>query len=216
MYQPAQFAVTDAATLHALIRERPLATLVTSGSAGLDANHIPLLFSASHVHGECGVLRGHIARANPLHEQLQSECDALAIFHGPDAYVSPSYYATKVETGRVVPTWNYAMVHAHGRMRLVEDAKWLRQLLDDLTHQNESRFRKPWTVDDAPHDYVETLLGAIVGIVITVTRLEGKWKVSQNQPARNIAGVIDGLRAAGAEDMSALVAERAPRDRRKG
>jgi transcriptional regulator len=216
MYQPAQFAVTDIATLHALMQERPLATLVTSSSGGLDANHIPLLFSATQVRGECGMLRGHIARANPLHAQLQSECDALAIFHGPDAYVSQSYYATKAESGRVVPTWNYATVHAYERMRLVEDARWLRQLLDDLTHQHESRFTKPWSVDDAPRDYVETLLGAIVGIEITVTRLEGKWKVSQNQPARNIAGVIDGLRAAGADDMSALVAERAPRDCREG
>ena len=208
MYLPSHFNVTDVATLHALIRERPLATLVTLGSGGLEANHIPFVLDSSAV--PFGVLRGHVARANPLWRECAPDAEVLAIFHGPESYISPSWYASKADTGRVVPTWNYATVHAHGRLRVVEDAAWLRAQLEALTGHNEQRFASPWRVADAPRDYTSGLVKAIVGIEIPIARLEGKWKVSQNQPSPNIASVIEGLRADGDNAMADLVAERAP------
>ncbi len=198
MYIPKHFEETDPATLRELIRAHPLATIVTNGADGLNANHVPLLFTDS-------VLRGHIARVNPL---AQESGDSLAVFQGPGAYISPSWYATKAETGRVVPTWNYAVVHAHGVLRVIENAEWLRQQLHDLTDQSEAGFAEPWAVSDAPKDYVEGLLKAIVGIEIAVTKLVGKWKVSQNQPERNRITVCEGLQILGNSGMAELVSER--------
>ncbi|HSQ03525.1 MAG TPA: FMN-binding negative transcriptional regulator [Burkholderiales bacterium] len=192
MYIPKHFAEPKVEVLHQLIRARPLCTLVTLSSSGLNANHIPLHLSEEP--GPFGTLRGHVARANPIWQDIVRDVDALAIFHGPDAYITPSWYATKRETGKVVPTWNYAVAHAYGSLCIIDDPSWLRAQLDALTSHNEARFAEPWHVADAPHDYVETLMKAIVGIEIVISRLSGKWKTSQNQPPHNQAGVVRGLR----------------------
>jgi transcriptional regulator len=205
MYCPKHFAEPRIDTLHALMRARPLATLVTLASDGLDANHIPLLLDATT--GKFGTLRGHVARANPLWHA--DGAAALAIFLGPEGYVTPSWYPTKAESGKAVPTWNYAVAHAHGRLRAIDDAAWLRAQIEALTAQEEATFAAPWRMADAPADYVEKMIGAVVGIEIEIERLVGKWKTSQNQPPRNRDGVVAGLRARGAADdleMAALVA----------
>lgn len=188
MYLPAHFAEADLATQHALLRAHPLATLVTHGPEGLDANHVPLQLDAAA--GPQGTLRGHVARANPL--AGQDGQPILAVFTGPAAYISPAHYATKAEHGKVVPTWNYTAVHAYGRLRTVDDPAWLLARLRELTAEHEAGRPQPWAVDDAPADYLEKMLRAVVGIEIVIERLIGKWKVSQNQPAAN----RDSLRAA--------------------
>jgi transcriptional regulator len=198
MYIPKHFDEPRVDVLHELIRTRPLSTLVTLSSGGLNANHIPLLLSADP--SPLGTLRGHVARANPLWQDIAKDVEVLAIFHGPDAYITPSWYATKAETGKVVPTWNYAVAHAYGRLREIDDASWLRSHLEALTAHNEAKFSQPWRLADAPHDFTEKLIGAIVGIEIVISRLSGKWKLSQNQPPQNQAGVIDGLRAGGSDE----------------
>ena len=197
MYLPSHFAESRVEVLHALMRERPFATLVTQGKAGPGADHLPLHLAPD------GRLQGHVARANPLWRDAAGS-DVLAIFHGPQAYVTPSWYATKREHGRAVPTWNYVVVHARGRLRAVEDVAWLRQQLDDLVERHESGFDHPWRVDDAPADYIEKMLAAIVGIEIEITGLSGKWKISQNQPAINREGVVAGLRQLGSPDSLAM------------
>jgi len=204
MYIPKQFDEPRLEVLHELIRARPLSTLVTLSSGGLNANHIPLLLSAQA--GPLGTLHGHVARANPVWQDFQKDVEVLAIFHGPEAYITPSWYATKAETGKVVPTWNYAVAHAYGTLRIIDDASWLPAHLAALTAHNEAAFPAPWQLADAPHDYTEKLMNAIVGIEIVITRLSGKWKVSQNQPAQNQATVIDGLRAQGSDESQAMAA----------
>lgn len=208
MYCPAHFEETRSEVLHALMRARPLATLVTQGQDGFDANHIPLLLDTTT--GKFGNLRGHVARANPLWQKVGADGTALAIFHGPEGYVTPNWYPSKRETGKAVPTWNYAVVHAHGRLRVIDDAAWLRAQVTALTAQQEVALPHPWLVADAPADYVEKMLGAVVGIELEITRLVGKWKTSQNQPPQNRAGVVDGLRERGTPDdlaMADLVAK---------
>ncbi len=177
--------------MHELMRERPLATVVTMSSQGLNANHIPLYLSTEPA--PFGTLRGHVARANPMWRDLQAGLETLVIFHGPDAYISPSWYATKQESGKVVPTWNYAVVHAYGTLQVIDDASWVRSQLEVLTAHNERRFTEPWAVSDAPRDFTEKLIAAVIGVEIVISSLSGKWKVSQNQPPQNQAGVIDGL-----------------------
>ncbi len=200
MYLPAHFAERRPDVLRALIAGHPLATLVTVADGGIAANHIPLQW---HDDGSAhGVLRGHVARANPLWHDRDDVFEPLAIFHGPQAYVSPSWYATKQEHGRVVPTWNYCTVHAYGRLAVHPDAEWLRALVEALTRQHEGHRERPWAVGDAPDDYVQALLGQIVGIELAIRTIAGKWKVSQNQPGRNRIGVIAGLRAAGGSDAA--------------
>src|SRR5262249_1872949 len=179
MYVPKQFEEPNVEVMQELIRDRPLATLVSLGSNGLNANHIPLEIAPEP--SPYGTLRGHVARANPLWRELSTGVESLAIFQGPDAYITPSWYPTKQETGMVVPTWNYAVVHAYGALRVVDDADWLRSLVGRLTDQHEMGFQDRWSVSDAPHEYIEKLLGAIVGIEMVVTKLIGKWKVSQNR-----------------------------------
>jgi len=187
MYTPRHFEAPDLAAMHTLMRAHPLAALVTQSARGLDANHIPLqLLQAA---AGPGVLRGHVARANPLLQTPPKE-DVLVIFQGPSAYVSPGWYPSKAQTGRAVPTWNYLVVHAHGPLRLIEDRDWLRTQLAALTADHEAGEPTPWSMDEAPAEYIETLLKAIVGIEIPITRLQGKWKLSQNQPAQNRAGVM--------------------------
>lgn len=202
MYCPAHFEESRPEALHAVMRARPLATLITLGSSGLNADHLPLALETP-ADGPA-VLRGHVARANPMWQSLCGEVEALAVFHGPESYITPSWYPSKREHGKAVPTWNYVTVHARGRLRVVEETGWLRQHLEALTRQQESAFAEPWTISDAPADYVEKLLGAIVGVELTVNALAGKWKTSQNQPAANRAGAAQGLRAIGGDEATAM------------
>ncbi|MCK9396119.1 MAG: FMN-binding negative transcriptional regulator [Methylobacter sp.] len=204
MYRPPQFEQPDIEVMHELIRNRPLATLVTLGANGIDANHIPLHFEQTPE--PFGVLRGHIARANPLWRDLVADVETLGIFHGPDAYISPSWYSTKQETGKVVPTWNYTVVHAYGFLRIIDDAAWVRTQLEALTQYNEAAFPEPWAVSDAPENFTEKLLEAVIGIEMVITRLIGKWKVSQNQPPQNQRSVIQGLNASGQSGAVAMAA----------
>jgi transcriptional regulator len=195
MYIPKHFDEPRVEVLHELMRARPLAALVTLAPHGLEANHLPLRLLPQP--GPLGTLRGHVARANALWRDCAAGADVLAIFQGPDAYITPSWYETKAETGKAVPTWNYAVAHAYGRLRVVDDAAWLRAEVEALTAEHEAAFAPPWQVTDAPADYVDAMIAAVVGIEIEITRLAGKWKLSQNHPARNRAGVRAGLRARG-------------------
>jgi transcriptional regulator len=198
VYLPKHFEQHDRGTVVALMRERPLATLIVATPAGPTADLIPLEFHPDE--GEHGTLRGHVARANPLWRQVGAQ--ALAVFTGPDAYVSPGWYPSKREHGKVVPTWNYTMVQARGTLRAVEDAPWLRALVGRLTEHHEAQQVQPWSVSDAPDDYVQQMLKAIVGIEIVLTSLIGKWKVSQNRSAADREGVATGMPDAA---MAALV-----------
>lgn len=193
MYVPAHFAEPDLATLHALIRARPLATIVTLTADGLDANHIPMLLDAEA--SRLGTLRGHVARANPIWQRFRPEVETLLVFAGVDAYVSPSWYASKARDPRVVPTWNYEAVHVHGTLEIVDDADWLHAQLDALTTAHEAGFAEPWRMADAPADYTRKLIGAIVGIEVVISRIVGKRKLSQNRSAADQDGVVTGLQA---------------------
>ncbi|UJJ58964.1 MULTISPECIES: FMN-binding negative transcriptional regulator [Rhodanobacter] len=185
MYTPKHFVESRVEALHGLIRAYPFATLVTRAADGLTANHLPF-----ELVGE--VLHGHVARGNELARLDGAE--VLLVFQGPDGYISPNWYPSKHETGREVPTWNYAVVHVHGRLRVIDDAAWLRRLLETLTDHHEAGQPQPWKITDAPDDHIEKSLRAIVGLEVVVERIEGKFKLSQNHPARNRAGVIAGLR----------------------
>ena len=208
MQQPAFFREDRPEVMHELIRAHPLATLVTMQSA-LTADHVPMVLD---VEGGQAVLRGHIAANNPLARSGIDEVDALAVFQGPHAYISPSWYASKAEHGRVVPTWNYAAVHASGPMRIVRDEDWLTEHLRALGHANESHRAQAWALEDAPADYVAKLMRAIVGVELRVSALSGVWKMSQNKRGADHSGVVDGLLADGAEDVAALVRERNPQN----
>lgn len=190
-YNPSHFRIEDAPALHALMRAYPFATLM-SGAPDPDISHLPLLLDT----GNSGtVLRGHVARANPHWRAALDGIAAVAIFSGPQAYVSPQWYPGKRNDARVVPTWNYQVVHAHGRLRAIDDPVWLHRLVSDLTAMHESAFAEPWAVTDAPTDYIDKMLGAIVGFELVVTRLEGKWKLSQNKTPADRTGAIEGLAA---------------------
>jgi transcriptional regulator len=210
MYVPAHFEETRPEVLHGLIRARPLATVITLTSGGIEANHIPLHLDAQA--GPFGTLRGHVARANPMWSDRAADAGALAIFQGADGYISPSWYPTKREHGKVVPTWNYVVVHAHGALRVIDDPIWLRAQLEALVAGQEASSATPWSITDAPEEFIERMIGSIVGFEIAISRLVGKWKVSQNQPAQNRAGVVGALRQrgdAGALEMADLVEEAA-------
>jgi transcriptional regulator len=198
MYLPQHFEQTDRAALIALMVERPLATLIVATPDGATADLLPLEFDAA-----ANTLRGHVARANPLWKHAGAQ--ALAVFQGPEAYVSPGWYASKREHGKVVPTWNYTMVQARGPLRAVQDAPWLHALVTRLTDHHERTQAQPWAVSDAPDDYVAQMLRAIVGIEIPLDSLVGKWKLSQNRSAVDREGTAQGL-AATQPEMAALVA----------
>jgi transcriptional regulator len=202
MYLPQHFEETRIPVLHELIRAHPLGALVVLTAGGLDANHIP--FEVDPDPAPLGTLRGHIARANPLWREAPGRGEALVIFQGPSTYISPSWYRTKAQTGKVVPTWNYAVVHAHGAIRFIDDRDWLRGFVDRLTRRHEAGRRAPWHVTDAPPDYIETLLGAIIGVEIPIARVVGKWKVSQNRPAEDRAGVVEALLEDGGPPAAAM------------
>jgi len=200
MYVPEAFRRDDPATLHQFIRTHPFATLVTSAADVPQVTHLPLIL-------EGGLLRGHLARGNPHWKQIAAGQPALAIFMGPHAYVSPQWYPGKKVDGKAVPTWNYAVVHAAGSIRVIEDADWLRAHVGALTDQQEAPFAEPWKVSDAPEDYLGKMLTAIVGIELTITSLTGKWKLSQNRTAADHDGVREGLAALGgtSADVAAMM-----------
>ncbi|MES1161542.1 MAG: FMN-binding negative transcriptional regulator [Rhizobacter sp.] len=204
MYLPKHFEETRPEALHELIRTHPLGLLVTMTDAGLRANSVPFILDADPAGGP-GVLRAHVARANPLWREARGDVEALVVFQGPQAYISPGWYPSKAEHGKVVPTWNYVTVQTRGTLRAIDDAQWLRAFVTRLTATHEAAQTRPWAVTDAPADYIETMLRAIVGIEIPLTALAGKWKVSQNRPAADRAGVAAGLNAAGFTDAAELV-----------
>ncbi len=190
MYRPAHFAEDRISVLHDAIRRVGLGLLVTVGPDGIEANHIPMVLDPSPA--PYGTLYGHLARAN---RQWSHGGDALAIFQGPDAYVTPSWYPSKQATGKAVPTWNYTAVHAHGPLEPIEEPERLRELLTRLTERHEAGRPEPWSVSDAPADFLATQMKATVGFALPITRLEGKWKLSQNRTAEDRAGVHGGLAA---------------------
>ena len=210
MYNPGHFVESRLDVLHALVRAHPLATLITLSEGALVANHIPMLLRQDG--SPFGALVGHVARANPVWRATDLIVPALVCFQGPQAYISPSLYATKQEHGKVVPTWNYVVVQAGGLLTIHDDPVWVRAQVTELTQQQEAPHATPWAVDDAPREYTDTMLRALVGISIPMTALTGKWKVSQNQPAVNQATVVQGLAASPhgeAQAMAVLVQQAA-------
>lgn len=208
MYLPASFREDRIEVQQALIRAYPLGLLITAGPGGLMANPVPFLVDAAGT--EYGTLRAHIARANPQGRELAALEECLVVFQGPQEYITPAWYATKRENGKVVPTWNYATVHAWGRPRLIDDPVWIRRQIGDLTVQQEQVRADPWQVEDAPEAFVAAQMKGIVGLEIPIARMEGKWKVSQNRPEADRMGVVAGLREQGESSapMADLVAAR--------
>jgi transcriptional regulator len=202
MYVPAHFEENRPEVLHQLIVDQRFATLVTTGPNGLDANHLPFEFAADV--GPNGTLRAHVARANPVWQEVAENPDTLVIFQGPAAYISPNWYPSKHETHRQVPTYNYMVVHAHGKIVVHEEEAFLRSLVARLTRTMEANEPKPWKMGDAPADYISQMLGAIVGLEIEVTRLVGKWKLGQNKEASDRRGAAEGLLAGGSEVQEAV------------
>lgn len=208
MYTPAHFDEPRAETLHQLVRDHPLGLLVTLGEQGLDANPIPFLLDPvlDAEGGGPGVLRAHVARANPVWREARGDVETLVVFQGPQAYVSPNWYPSKAETGKAVPTWNYITVQARGRLVVRDDAAWVRQLVTRLTERHEATQARPWAVSDAPPEYIKAMLRAIVGIEIPLSSLRGKWKMNQNHPVANREGLVRGLLEQGGEQSLAVAA----------
>jgi len=204
MYLPSAFRQDDLAELHAQILHNPFALLTSAGSEGVQASHLPMLLEPDE--SEFGTLYGHFARANPHWRDLQHGAEALAVFSGPHAYVSPSWYASKAEHGKVVPTWNYIAVHARGSVELIEEPERLLQIVSHLSDRHEADRPQPWAVSDAPRKYLDAMLRAIVGFALPIRRLEGKWKLSQNRTATDQAGVCNGLAASTNPSERALAA----------
>ena len=202
MYVPKLFEERDIGVLHALIRAHPLGTWVVNGQGGLEANHIPFLVDPER--GPHGALLAHVARGNPIWKALGEGTPSLIVFQGPQGYITPSWYPSKGANGKVVPTWNYAVVHAHGTARAIDDPKWLLEHVTQTVNFHESKRAVPWKVSDAPADYIDTMVRAIVGVEITLTRLEGKWKMSQNRTEPDKLGTIAGLTEKGDENSLAI------------
>lgn len=203
MYLPPHFREDDLGRLHQAIAEAGLATLVTAGADGMIASHLPLILDPAG--GPNGTLYGHVARANPQ-ARIASGTEGLAIFTGPEAYVTPSWYPGKAEHGKVVPTWNYVAVHAYGPLEMFSDADRLRDVVTRLTERHEGGRARPWAVSDAPDDFIGGMLKSIVGFAMPVARIEGKWKMSQNRPPADREAVAAGLAADGRAEAAALVA----------
>lgn len=202
MYIPKHNEETRTDVIDRLIRAHPLASLVTMGSSGLFATHLPMVL---HRTGEDhAILRGHLSRANRQWKEFSPEIQALAIFSGPEHYITPGWYPEKAETGKVVPTWNYAVVHVYGPLQVIEDPDWLLTHLNTLTDTHEASRPIPWSVADAPEDFIATIARGIVGLELKIERLEGKWKVSQNQTAQTRASVVEGLEALDTEASLAM------------
>ncbi len=210
MYLPSQFEETRLDVLHQLVRSHPFGTFVILGDAELVANHMPFLLDSRQ--GPCGTLRAHVARSNPVWKQFGKPVEAMVIFQGPNSYITPSWYSSKHADGKVVPTWNYAVVHAYGQPRAIEDPAWLLEHVTQLTAQHEAGQALPWKVSDAPQDYRDQMISRIVGIEMPLSKLQGKWKVSQNRPLADRMGVVAGLEARATEQsraMAELVMQRA-------
>ena len=202
MYIPKSFAQDDPAALHALIRTHPFGALVVPSPSGLEVNHVPFVLHDEP--GPAGRLQAHVARGNPVWRALESAAEVVVIFQGPDHYISPSWYPSKQETGgKVVPTWNYAVVHAHGPARAVDDRAWLERHLAELVETHEAGRDPAWHIADAPADFIEKMVGAVVGIEIPIRRLVGKWKLNQNRSDADRASVVLALEASGAVEMAA-------------
>ena len=202
MYTPKDFEETRIDILHQLMKSHPLASLVTLGDAELIVNHLPFLIDPSC--GLFGTLRGHVARANPVWQAFSHTVESVVIFQGPESYITPSWYPSKEAHGKVVPTWNYAVVHAYGYPRVIENAAWLRAHVTELTNKHEPTQALPWKVSDAPQDFTDKLINAIVGIEISISTIRGKWKVSQNRPMADRLGVVAGLESLGGEQARAM------------
>jgi transcriptional regulator len=203
VYVPPLFKEDRIDVLHDAIRRTGLATLVTLAADGLIASHVPMLLDPDPA--PYGTLIGHLARPNPQAHGAVPGVQALAIFQGPDVYITPSWYATKRENGKVVPTWNYVAIHAHGPVEFFDDTERLRDVVTRLTEREEQARADPWAVSDAPAAFIDGMLKGIVGFALPIARLEGKWKMSQNRPAQDRAGVVAGLEQQGREDVAALV-----------
>lgn len=210
MYCPAAFRQDDLPTLHAQMRSSGLAIVTSSGAQGLQASHLPLLLAPEE--GEFGTLYGHFARANPHWRDLASGAEALVLFSGADAYVHPGWYPAKAEHGKVVPTWNYIAVHAWGQAEVFDDPERLLQLVSRLSDRHEQGRAQPWAVEDAPRDYIDAMLRAIVGFALPIRRLEGKWKLSQNRSEADQAGVCAGLATSASPRDHELAAQMNPTD----
>ena len=193
MYLPEYFRENEIPVLHEAIRKCRLATLVTLNAGAIVASHIPMMLDPEPAPN--GTIHCHLARANSQWRDVAPDTEALAIFQGPDAYITPSWYAAKRETGKVVPTWNYVAIHAYGRVRFFDDAERLRGLVTRLTELHDGERPAPWAVADAPAGYIDAMLKAIVGVELPISRLEGKWKMNQNRRESDIEGVIEGLKA---------------------
>lgn len=208
MYIPQPFAETRIEELVRIIRDNPLGALVTHSAKGLDANHIPFEFESGE--GASGILRAHVARANPLLTDLADGAEVLVIFRGAQGYISPNWYPSKHETHRLVPTWNYEVVHARGTLHIADEERFVRGVLARLTRHHESSEPTPWKMGDAPPAFVAELVKAVVGIEIAVTRLEGKRKLSQNREARDAEGAISALERNGNTPLSQSMASARP------
>ena len=209
MYTPKDFKVEDTAEAHALMRAHPFAILVTQASDGLVATHLPTVLKEIEA-GGLGRIECHVARPNPQWRDFASNVDALMIFQGPEAYIRPGWYPSKAEHDKVVPTWNYAVVHAYGRLETVQDQDWLRTHVTELTRQQEAPYTASWAVSDAPEAYLTMMMRGIVGLKFTISRLEGKMKMSQNRQSPDRAGVVRGLtaRAQGEDAATAALVEK--------
>jgi len=207
MYVPEHFSETRLEALHALMLRHPFAILCTHGQNGLDANHIPFELEASA--DELGRLHGHIARQNPLVQELANGAEVLVVFRAEDAYISPQWYPSKQEFHKQVPTWNYQVVHAHGRARLRDDKNYLLRVVGRLTKTHEAAQSTPWKMSDAPREFIDTLLTQIVGIEIEITRLTGKCKLSQNKEVRDIEGAAQALYQQGYLELASAMQQAA-------
>lgn len=212
MYVPEHFKLGDAAEQHALMRAYPFAALITTSDTGFEVTHLPTMLKSE---GELGVVECHVSRANPHWREIAKSGRGLLIYTGPEAYITPAWYPSKHEHGKVVPTWNYAVVHAHGAAEIVDDREWLVRHVSELTDQQEAGAAVPWATTDAPGNFIEVLSRGIVGMRFVIDRLEGKAKMSQNRELPDRAGVVAGLASRAAEgnakvaDLVASEAERA-------
>lgn len=201
MYLPTRYQIDEAEPIHALIKAHPLATLISRVDDDMEANHLPMMFVPTP--GPHGVLQCHVARSNPLWNTLATSPRVLIVFTGVDGYMSPNWYATKAVHGKVVPTWNYEAVHVQGVAKIRDDETWLRGFLDSITAQHEATQHRAWKLSDAPEDFIHSMMKAIVGIEVTISSMQGKAKLSQNQPSANLPTILAGLRASPPESVGA-------------
>jgi transcriptional regulator len=202
MYIPRANQEDRIPVIHKLMQDQPFASLITMGTSGLFSSHIPMVLERDGT--PFGRLKCHISRANQQWKEFSPSIEALAIFSGPQHYITPSWYPEKLETAKVVPTWNYAVVHAYGHLKVIEDSEWLMAHLESLVNIHEASFPVPWKIGDAPADYVASLVKGIVGLEMVIERLEGKWKVSQNRSEQDRVGVAEGLADLNTEESLAM------------